>query len=241
MSILESEDHKTVPEQQEIRSQIVKKEMSLFEAPKKRWNNLKRTVPCLKYNRTQISGTREGLFCHGTICHKSQKQTKWWTCVLNVMRQYYEHHWKTVANLINNSLINCGGTNSGNFTMILSFIAQNRIHFKTRKKPGFLFSATRNPGFKICPELETLAWSQKFRLIPEPERSSSAFRLEPDSPAIFDNSCGQWWQTGVPPLVYLLTAFLLMRLFAFSRDVTMYVLFARADGKVCAGFTTQTI
>ena len=39
--ILESEDHKTIPEQEEIRSQIVKKEMSLFEATKKRSNNLK--------------------------------------------------------------------------------------------------------------------------------------------------------------------------------------------------------
>jgi len=40
--------------------------------------------------------------------------------------------------------------------MILSFIAQNRIHFKIRKKtgfPGFLFSATRNPGFKILPRM----------------------------------------------------------------------------------------
>jgi len=38
--------------------------------------------------------------------------------------------------------------------MILSFIAQNRIHFKNRINlgfPGFLFSATRNPGFKILP------------------------------------------------------------------------------------------
>jgi len=39
--ILESEGHKTIPEQEEIRSQIVKKEMSLFEATKKRSNNLK--------------------------------------------------------------------------------------------------------------------------------------------------------------------------------------------------------
>jgi len=36
------------------------------------------------------------------------------------------------------------------------FIAQNRIHIKTRKNPGFpgfLFSATRNPGFKIVPRI----------------------------------------------------------------------------------------
>jgi len=40
--------------------------------------------------------------------------------------------------------------------MILSFIAQNRIHFKIRKKtvfPGFLLLATRNPGFKILPRI----------------------------------------------------------------------------------------
>ena len=38
--ILESEDHNTIPAQEEIRSQIVIKEMSLFEATKKRPNNL---------------------------------------------------------------------------------------------------------------------------------------------------------------------------------------------------------
>ena len=74
--IHESEDHKTIPEQVEIRSQIVNKEMSLFEAPKKRSNNLK-YVPCLNYNQTQITETREGFFSHGTICHKTQKQTDW--------------------------------------------------------------------------------------------------------------------------------------------------------------------
>jgi len=59
-----SENHKTIPVQEEIRSQIVKKEMNLFEAIKKRSNNpnnLKKTVPCLNYNQAQISGTR-GLF-----------------------------------------------------------------------------------------------------------------------------------------------------------------------------------
>ena len=68
--ILESEDHKTIPEQEEIRSQIVKKEMSLFEATKKRSNNLKETVPCLNYDQAQISGTRKGFFSHVAICHK---------------------------------------------------------------------------------------------------------------------------------------------------------------------------
>jgi len=40
----ESEDHKTIPAQEEILSQIVKKEMSLFEATKKRSNNLEKLL-----------------------------------------------------------------------------------------------------------------------------------------------------------------------------------------------------
>jgi len=52
-----------------------------------------------------------------------------------------------VLNLINNQLINCAGTNSSNFTMILNFITQNRIHFKTRKKTCFL--SYPKPGFLI--------------------------------------------------------------------------------------------
>jgi len=36
----ESEDHETIPAQEEILSQIVKKEMILFEVTKKRSNNL---------------------------------------------------------------------------------------------------------------------------------------------------------------------------------------------------------
>ena len=43
--ILESEDHITVPAPEEIRSQIVKKEMSLSEATRKRSNNLEKTNP----------------------------------------------------------------------------------------------------------------------------------------------------------------------------------------------------
>jgi len=80
--ILESGDHKTIPVQEEIRSQIVIKEMSRFEATKKRSNNLEKTVPCLNYNQAQFSGTREGFFSHGTICCKTQKQNEWWKCAL---------------------------------------------------------------------------------------------------------------------------------------------------------------
>jgi len=43
----ESEDHKTIPAQEEILSQIVKKEMSLFEVTKKRSNNLEKLFHAL--------------------------------------------------------------------------------------------------------------------------------------------------------------------------------------------------
>ena len=71
---------------------------SLFEATKKRSNNLLQNVSCLNYNQAQISGTRKGFYNHGTICHKTQKQTEWWKCALIVMHQHYKHHLKTVLN-----------------------------------------------------------------------------------------------------------------------------------------------
>ena len=74
--IHEGEDHKTIPVQEEIRSQIVEKEMSLFDATKKRSNNLEKLLHAFNYNQTQISGTREVFFSHGTICRKTQKQTE---------------------------------------------------------------------------------------------------------------------------------------------------------------------
>ena len=45
--INENEDHKTIPAQEEILSQIVKKEMSTFEATKKRSNNLEKLFHAL--------------------------------------------------------------------------------------------------------------------------------------------------------------------------------------------------
>jgi len=45
--IHESEGHKTIRAQEEIRSQIAKKEMSLFEATKKRSNNLEKLFHAL--------------------------------------------------------------------------------------------------------------------------------------------------------------------------------------------------
>ena len=46
-TIHEGEDHKTIPAQGEIRSQIVKQEMSLFEATKTRSNNLEKLFHAL--------------------------------------------------------------------------------------------------------------------------------------------------------------------------------------------------
>jgi len=43
----EGEDHKTIPAQEEIRSQIVKNEMSLFEAANKRSNNFEKVFHAL--------------------------------------------------------------------------------------------------------------------------------------------------------------------------------------------------
>jgi len=48
--------------------------------------------------------------------------------------------------------------------MILSFIDQNRIHFKTRKKrvfPSFLSQLPKTRVLKFCPELETLVAIKK--------------------------------------------------------------------------------
>jgi len=74
--IHEGEDHKTIQAQEEIRSRIVKKERSLFEATKKRSNDLEKLFHALNYNQDQITGTRKGFFSHGTIFRKTQKQTE---------------------------------------------------------------------------------------------------------------------------------------------------------------------
>jgi len=59
--IYESEDHKTILAHEEIQSQIVIKEMSLFEATKKRSNNLKNcTMPYLQSSPYQWN--QKGLF-----------------------------------------------------------------------------------------------------------------------------------------------------------------------------------
>ena len=99
----------------------------------------------------------EWAFQPRAMCHKTQKQTEWWKCALIAMCQYYKHHWKTVFNLINDiALINRAGTNSSNYKMILSVYRSKSHSFQNPKKtgfPGFLLSATRNPGFKILPRI----------------------------------------------------------------------------------------
>jgi len=80
---------------------------------------------------------KSAFFSHGTICHTPRKQTDRWKCALIVMRQYYKHHWKTVLNLIKNSLINGAGTNSSKFTMILRFYRWKSHSVQNPKKNGF--------------------------------------------------------------------------------------------------------
>ena len=77
--IHESEDHETIPAQEEILSQIVKKEMNIFDPTKKRSKKLEKLFHAsttIGPKSAQISGTRKGFFSHGAICHKTQKQTE---------------------------------------------------------------------------------------------------------------------------------------------------------------------
>ena len=92
----------------------------------------------------------------GLFVTKLRNRLNDWKCALIVMSQYYKHQWQTVLYLINNSLKNCAGTNSNDFTTILSFYCSKSHSFQNRKNPGFpgfFFSATRNPGFKILPRI----------------------------------------------------------------------------------------
>jgi len=135
----------------------MKKEMIPFEATKKSSNNLKNcTMPLLQSSSYQWK--QRGLI-QPQYYLSQNSETDWLIRALIDMRQYYKHHWKAVLNLINNSLIDCAGTNSGNFTMILNFCRSKSHSFQNPKKtglPGF-FSATRNPGFKILSRIANTA------------------------------------------------------------------------------------
>ena len=140
---------------EEIRSQIVIKEMSLFEAIK-RSNNLEKLYHAVI---TIEPTSMEDFFGHGAICHKTQKQTEWWECALIVMRQYDKHHYKTMLNSINNLLTNCAETSSGKFTMISSFYRSKSHSFQNLKKAGFPEFFSQLPKTRVlnfCSELETL-------------------------------------------------------------------------------------
>jgi len=71
--IHESEDHKTIPAQKEIRSQIVMKEMSLFKAAKKRSNNPEKLYHALI--TANIIGTR-GIFQPRGYLSQTHKHTE---------------------------------------------------------------------------------------------------------------------------------------------------------------------
>ena len=125
-------------------------------------NNLEKLFHAFNYNQALINGTREGFFSHGTIRCETQKQTEWWKCALIVMRQYCKHHWKTVDNLINNLLTNCAGTNSTNFTMILSFYRSKSHSCQNPKKNRFYRVSFLNypkPGFNILPRIGNTSWT----------------------------------------------------------------------------------
>jgi len=146
----EGEDHETIPAQEEILSQIVEKEMSLFEATKKRSNNLEKLFHAL-ITIMPKSVEPEGFFsATGLFVTKLRNRLNDWKCALIVMRQYYKHQWQTVFYLINNSLINCAGTNSNDFTTTLSFYSSKTHSFQNPKKPGFSrvsFLSYPKPGF----------------------------------------------------------------------------------------------
>jgi len=144
--IYEGEDHKTIQAQEEIRSQIVKKKRSLFEATKKRSNNLEKLFHALITIKPKSVEPERDFSATGLFAAKL-RNTLNDESVLIVMRQDCKHYWKVVDNLINNSLIkNCAGTNSSNFTMILTFYRSKSHSFQNPKNPGF--PGYPKPGFK---------------------------------------------------------------------------------------------
>jgi len=65
------EDHKTIPAQEEIRSQIVKKEMSLFETTKKRSNNLEKLLHALIIIKTKSQEPERAFQLRGYLSQNS--------------------------------------------------------------------------------------------------------------------------------------------------------------------------
>jgi len=96
-----------------------------------------------------------GLFVTKLRNRLNDENVLWLSCV-SIMNS---HHWKTVLDLINISLINCAGTNSNNFTVILNFYRSKSHSFQNSKKrvfPGFFSQLPETRVLQFCPELETL-------------------------------------------------------------------------------------
>jgi len=128
----------------------------------------------------------------GLFVTKLRNRLNDWKCALIVMSQYYKHQWQTVLYLINNSLKNCAGTNSNDFTTILSFYCSKSHSFQNRKNPGFpgfFFSATRNPGFKILPRIGNTNFFHS-KLV---HQSKSIKQTETQSRRTFPDVFFAWW------------------------------------------------
>jgi len=93
----EREDHKTIPAQEEILSQVVKKEMSLFETTKKRSNNLEKLFHALITINPKSMEPERAFSATGLFARNSETDWMMKVCLI-VMRQYHKHHLKTVLN-----------------------------------------------------------------------------------------------------------------------------------------------
>jgi len=88
----ESEDHNTIPAQEETRSQIVIKEMSLFEATKKRSNNLANLYLALLTNKRTSVEPERASSATGLFVTKLRSSLNDESMLLIAMRQY---QWRT--------------------------------------------------------------------------------------------------------------------------------------------------
>ena len=150
--IHEGENHKTIPAQEEIQPQIVKKEISLFEAINKRGKiTLKNCSVTIKPKSVEPERafSTTGLFVTKLRNRLNDKSALWLSFVgiIDILEK-----------LCLTSLTICGGTNNSNFTMILSFYRPKSHSFQNPKKtffPGFFSQLPETRVLKFCPELET--------------------------------------------------------------------------------------
>jgi len=165
--------------------------MNLYEAIKKRSNNLEKMFNALITIKPKSVEPERASSATGLFVTKLRNRLNDWKCALIVMSQYYKHQWQTVLYLINNSLINCAGTNSNDFTTILSFYCSESHSFQNRKTVflGLLFSATRNPGFKILPRIGNTNFLHSKLVY----QSKSIKPTETQSRRTFPDISFAWW------------------------------------------------